>query len=76
MEAVSPKQLARELCRDSGCLVDLLGLLELGGNRLEPLYWGVQRPGDSISLPLALAHRILTIMVKSDAKIAHCSRMY
>ena len=54
-------ELARELCRDSGRLVDLLKLLEGGGERLRHIHWAIQKTGDSIILPWGLAHCVLTM---------------
>ena len=54
-------ELARELCRDSGRLVDLLKLLEGGGKRLKQIHWAIQKTGDSIVLPWGLAHCVLTM---------------
>ena len=54
-------ELARELCRDSGRLVDLLKLLEGGGERQKQIHWAIQKTGDSIILPWGLAHCVLTM---------------
>ena len=44
-------ELARELCRDSRRLVDLLKLLERGGERLKHIHWAIQKTGESLVLP-------------------------
>ena len=54
-------ELARELCRDSGRLVDLFELLEGGGKRLKHIHWAIQKTGDSIVLPWGLAHCVLAV---------------
>ena len=54
-------EFVRELCRDSGRLMDLLKLRECGGGRLKHVHWAIQKTGDSLVLPWGLAHCVLTM---------------
>ena len=66
-------ELARELCRDSERLEDLLKLLEEGWKRLTHVEWAIQGHGESGVLPWGLAHAELTLPDKINSPTQLCS---